>query len=116
MLLLALEVAPCLEQEPGAALRLVDPRFDQAGGRDIVVALAYIVRRALATLVPPQYDTLPALSPHRHRVAWWIGDQLEGTPDSLASRWIASLTPRGNRIAVSDVVILGLAPAILSFE
>src|SRR5258707_10837098 len=33
-------------EEPGPAFRLVDPNLDQAGGGDIVVALAYLVSGA----------------------------------------------------------------------
>src|SRR5262249_48403165 len=33
----------CLEQEPGAALRLIDPYFDEAGGGDVAVFVTHVV-------------------------------------------------------------------------
>src|SRR5664279_4516372 len=38
----------CLEQKPGAPLRLVDPHLDQAGGSDVPMLIAYVVRLAQA--------------------------------------------------------------------
>src|ERR1700689_384696 len=35
-----------LRQEPGAALSLVNPDFDQTGGSDVVVLFTYLVRCA----------------------------------------------------------------------
>ena len=46
-----LDLALCLGQEPGAAFGLVDPDFDQAGRRDIVVLFAHSVR---GTQIPRQ--------------------------------------------------------------
>ena len=40
-----LEVSRGLEEEPGAALRLVDPNFQKARGRDVVRPVAQAVRR-----------------------------------------------------------------------
>jgi len=41
-----LGLAARLRQEPGAAFRLIDPDFDQAGSRDVVVAVAKFMRLA----------------------------------------------------------------------
>ena len=41
--------AACFEQEPGAALRFVDPVLDQARSSNVVMPLADFMRRAQAS-------------------------------------------------------------------